>query len=113
MCLTYGYIKFTSDTDANDIAYELVCIELINKWFEKFRTIRAMFGEMEPERHCGFIVVNYLSKSLHYVFNVLNRHLALGDDLILKSVKTQSAFLQLVFKLADRATIIIFFRISG
>jgi len=113
MSLTYGYVKFTSDTNVNDIAYELVCVELMNKWFEEFRTISAMFGEMEPERHCGFIVVNYLSKSLHHAFNVLNRHLVLGDDLILKSIKTQSAFLRLVCKLADRATIIKIIRVSG
>lgn len=113
MSLTYGYVKFTSDTNENDVVYELVCIELMNKWFEEFRTIREMSGEIEPELYGGFVVVNYLPKSMHQVFNILNRHIVLGDDLILKSVGMQLAFLQLICKLADRITIAKILRISG
>jgi len=102
VALTYGYIKFTSETDKNDFAYELVCIELMNEWFDEFRTINEMLRDMEVEQHNGFIIVNYLPKSMHYVFNVLNRHLTLAHGIKIKSVDDQIMFLHLVCKLADK-----------
>jgi len=102
VALTYGYVKFTSETDKNDVVYELVCIELMNEWFEEFRTINEMLGDMELERHNGFVVVNYLPKSMHYVFNVLNHHLTLAHGIKINFVDDQIMFLCLICKIADK-----------
>uniref|UniRef100_A0A6C0C7E0 Uncharacterized protein n=1 Tax=viral metagenome TaxID=1070528 RepID=A0A6C0C7E0_9ZZZZ len=101
--LTYGYVKFTAE-DEND-EYEFVCIELMNEWFDEFRTINNMLADMEVERYNGLVVVNYLPKSMHYVFNVLNHHLTLAHGIKIKLVDDQIMFLHLICKLADKEMI--------
>uniref|UniRef100_A0A6C0C6C5 Uncharacterized protein n=1 Tax=viral metagenome TaxID=1070528 RepID=A0A6C0C6C5_9ZZZZ len=97
--LTYGYVKFGKDE------YELVCIELMNQHFDEFKTISAMMNDMEFKYHHGLPVINHLSKSMHYVFNVLNRFLTLGEQLEIESVNDQIMFLRLLCKLAARDSV--------
>uniref|UniRef100_A0A6C0C9N2 Uncharacterized protein n=1 Tax=viral metagenome TaxID=1070528 RepID=A0A6C0C9N2_9ZZZZ len=101
--LTYGYVKFVSNDSSP--TYVLVCLEIMSRQFEEFKTIKAMMNEMQFEYCNDLKVLNHFPIEMLYVFKILVRYVTIQHMIPIDSIDEQTKLLHLLCKMANKKQI--------
>lgn len=103
--LRHGYVKFVPEDEEETPTYILVCIDVMKKYFEEFRTIDEVIPELSMEYYNNFMVINCLPMKMLLSFKILVRFVTMDEFTSIDNIDEEVNLLLLLCRLANKEQI--------